>query len=99
MHLVELSTLAEELAQARPRLDVVPAAVGLGCEMLRLGRIRRQLEPADVREGRVVRIAGIRHPVADGRIDGRVDDRLIEVDDERQLLRPSQPLGRIPLQS
>lgn len=46
-----------------------------------------QLEALHAFERLVVRVLRVLQPLADGRVDGRVDDGLVEVDDQGELLR------------
>ena len=82
-----------------PHLDIVPAAIGgLGLGVGE-GAVGAELEGADAPEGGVVRVPGVLHPLADGRVDGGVDDGLIEVDDEGELALAAKAVRCLALEA
>lgn len=97
----------EELVEARPQFDVVPAPVliavcGEALYMLliqALGLVRHglaigaELERADVLERGPVRVRHVVRPLLHGRVHGNVDDRLVQIHDQRKLALLKQMLG------
>lgn len=74
-----------EARRNAPHLDVVPAATLLLRLLRRESAIGSQFESANVLQDGMIGIVGISFPIADGGIDGGVNDGLIEIDDEGEL--------------